>query len=275
MKYIKELDVAKKLAIKAGKIINNLYESDDETLQIQLKRGVEPVTKADKDANYLIVNELKKLFPDDGILSEEAADDLERLNKSRLWIIDPLDGTKEFIAKNGEFAVMIGFVENGNPKVGAVFLPSKNKLYFAAEGFGAFLLDNEKETKLYSTSYIEPNNCKIVISRSHLHQKEQELIEIIKPTELIRSGSIGVKLGIIAEQKANLYLTATTKGIKEWDTCAPEIILREAGGAISDLTGSKLKYNKKNVLQSKGMIAAGTDKLRTNILHQIKGNLPF
>src|ERR1051326_8522879 len=132
----KELEIAKNLAREAGAILLNYYQR---ALSIDWKAPGDPVTVADREANEYIVSHIKREFPDDGILSEEDADDLARLERPRVWMIDPMDGTREFIDHRPDFAVQIGLIAGGTPVAGAVYQPATDKLYYAAKGIGAFL----------------------------------------------------------------------------------------------------------------------------------------
>src|SRR5215467_3916524 len=133
-----ELQTACRLAREAGKLILKFYYADGQ--HIEWKTPTEPVTYADKAANRLIVDSIRSQFPEDGILAEESPDTDRRLSCERVWVIDPLDGTKEYIKHNGEFSVMIGLAVNGVPVVGAVYQPTTDVLYYASQGHGAFVV---------------------------------------------------------------------------------------------------------------------------------------
>src|SRR5262245_56018831 len=132
----RELEVAKHLALEAGKILLQFYATDT---VVQWKGYDDPVTAADQAANEMIVRELLRHFPHDAVLSEEAPDDVARLQKERVWMVDPMDGTKQFIERIGEFAVMIGLAVAGEPRVGAVYNPVTDRLFYAATGLGAYV----------------------------------------------------------------------------------------------------------------------------------------
>ena len=135
-----ELEFVAKLAREAATIVNTFYIGSSE---VRYKPGDEPVTEADRSANQHIVTRIRARFPNDGLLSEESKDDLTRLHNDRVWIIDPLDGTKEFIARNGEFSIMIGLAVAGRPVLGVVQQPATGLLYAGAVGHGAFLYEDE------------------------------------------------------------------------------------------------------------------------------------
>src|SRR5436853_3464445 len=152
----KELAVAKKLALEAGRILMNYYKQGT---SVDWKAPGDPVTAADRDASELIVGGLKREFPEHGVLCEEEPDDLSRLQRSHVWMIDPMDGTGEFIEHRGEFAVQIGLVVKETPVLGVVYQPTADKLYYAAAGLGAFLQTGGSTTPLHVST--EQNASKL------------------------------------------------------------------------------------------------------------------
>jgi 3'(2'), 5'-bisphosphate nucleotidase len=218
-----------------------------------------PVTEADRAANERIVEGLRAAFPGEPILSEESADDQARLNAQRVWIVDPLDGTKEFLARNGEFSVMIGLVEAGRPVLGVVYLPALNILYSAELGRGAIVEQLGVRTPLQCT-YVNGGSLRMVCSRSHSDPILEELQQTLQIYDVQPSGSVGIKCALIAENRRDLYIHPGPY-LKEWDTCAPEIILREAGGEVVDCTGAPLTYNKQIPVQTRGIVACAPGAL--------------
>lgn len=267
MAFEEELNVARELSRHAGSLVRAVYQ-DQTRFAISFKDGHEPLTRADRESNDFIVSQLQQRYPHDAVLAEESVDDSSRLANTRVWIVDPLDGTKEFIAQNGEFAVMIGLAVECRSIVGAVYLPARDLLYYAAEGSGCWCEEGNDRPprRLQSSAVSFPSQARIVMSRSHLKDSEKELIDKLQPAERIISGSVGVKLSLIAEQKADIYLSTTTQGIKEWDTCAPEIILREAGGTVTSIDGQPLRYNKPAVQQGGGILACASQSLLREVL---------
>ncbi|NIR50562.1 3'(2'),5'-bisphosphate nucleotidase CysQ [candidate division KSB1 bacterium] len=247
-----ELEIAKKLAKEAGQIVMQYYHND---YDVELKKEAEPVTLADKASNEFITGELKKHFPKDGILAEESKDDLSRLEKNRVWLVDPMDGTQEFIERIGQFAIMIGLVENGRPILGVVYQPTTRTLYYAIKQQGAFLSRNGDTQPLRISDVAEIKDMRLVISRSHRAALVDTMKNALQINKEVSSGSVGLKVGLLVETKSDLYLHPNSK-TKEWDTCAPEIILQEAGGQMTDCWGEPLKYNKKSVFNEKGFVAS-------------------
>ncbi len=248
----KELDVATELAIKAGGL---LLEHYDLTAAVKWGGRGEPVTDADRLASDFLLKGLRSHFPDDGMISEEEPDDLERYRKSRVWIIDPMDGTREFIEHRGEFAVMIGMALEGAPVVGVVYHPIAGKLYRAAHNCGAFLQERDTVTALRVSRVAELRRMTIALSRSHHAPEIDAVCRRLMITKTIRSGSIGLKVGLICAGLADLYLDMSGR-TAQWDTCAPAVLLQEAGGRITDFRGMPLCYNTNDLRHLSGLIAS-------------------
>jgi len=244
--FLNKIDIKKiiKIAQKAGDEILRIYNRE---FEINYKDDKSPLTEADKKSNEIICSELQKLFSDIPILSEEnkMIDYNERKNWEYYWCIDPLDGTKEFIKKNGEFTVNIGLIYKKEPILGVVYAPVIDALYYAKKNEGAYL--NNKKLPL------KENNNKneimyVVASKSHLSEETQKFIDKLetKKIEQISKGS-SLKLCMVAEGTADIYprLAPTM----EWDTAAADAIVREAGKMTYQYENNKpLVYNKENLL---------------------------
>ena len=246
-----DLESAKILAMRAGAILLEHYLQP----KVRWKGRGNPVTEADQSANAFLVNEITRIFPGDGILSEEEPDDIKRLAKSRVWIIDPLDGTIEFINHLDEFAVMIGLSVEGIASLGVVYQPITEKLYYAELGSGAFLTENRMTRLLQVSTESNPAAMTIALSRSHQSPDVDIIQRELGITNTISSGSIGLKVGLICEGRAHLYLQ-TSRNTSQWDTCAPDVILREAGGRMTDLLNAPLRFNAGEVRNLNGVIAS-------------------
>ncbi|MDB4987590.1 MAG: 3(2),5-bisphosphate nucleotidase [Myxococcaceae bacterium] len=214
----------------------------------------DPVTEADKLANAYIVEELTKRFPSDGIVAEESVDRGDSLTKARCWFVDPLDGTKEFIAKNGEFSVMIGLSIDGRSALGVVFQPSLDKLYRGVVGSGAFLEQHGETKPLHVSEEADPAKLKLVVSRSHRPASIEQIMQRLGASEEMPSGSVGVKVGLIAERLADLYVHISDKS-SLWDACAPEAILQAAGGRFTHVDGTRISYASADMKNQKGILA--------------------
>lgn len=250
--FSKELSVAIKLAREAGAIVRTFY---DVPPTVRWKDPTEPVTEADRAVNAYLVKQFAHHFPNDGMLAEESKDDLSRLNKERVWIVDPLDGTAEFIAHNGEFVIMIGLAFRGEPVVGVVFQPIDDLLFAAARGQGAYLEMFGERSRLRVSDESDLSKYRLVVSRSHRPALVDTVIRRMGLQRERSIGSVGLKIGLIARSQAEFYVHPNP-GTKEWDTCAPDIIVREAGGMMTDCWNRPLKYNQRDVLRRFGVLAS-------------------
>jgi 3'(2'), 5'-bisphosphate nucleotidase len=250
--FTHELSQAIKFAREAGAIVKTFYQVSP---NIRWKDPTEPVTEADRAVNAYLVKQLSLAFPEDGILAEESKDDPIRLGKRRVWIIDPLDGTLEFIARNGEFCIMIGMAQDHAPVVGVVYQPIDDVLYAAAQGSGAFVEEFGDRIPLRVSREIHPRRLRMVVSRSHRATLVDSIIARAGIQKVRSVGSVGLKIGLIARRQADCYVHPNP-GTKEWDTCAPDIILREAGGRMTDCWNRLLPYNQPDVVRRFGLLAS-------------------
>ena len=236
------------IAEEAGKAILGIYARD---FEVEFKADDSPLTIADKTANEIIVNRLQQTFPAIPFISEEERQlsYAERKKWDKCWLIDPLDGTKEFVKKNGEFTVNIALIKNGEPVLGVVHVPVQNKTYFALQGEGAFLKSDGKIEKIHTRELIN-GKITIVGSRSHsndqtiqfVEQKKQEFEEV----EFVSAGS-SLKICLVAEGKADVY--PRFGPTMEWDTAAGHAVVKEAGGELLQYPEmTELQYNKENLL---------------------------
>ena len=254
--YDRELRVACELARNAGAAILEHYEGPLNIRQKNYDDDVEPVTQADTIANDLIVTGLKREFPDDGILAEESVDTSRRLEKSRVWMVDPLDGTNGFIDGNGDFAVQIGLAENGECVAGVVYQPLTGVLYRAIRGEGTWIERPKFEPERAVVSNTETiSSMRLAASRSHRSPRMNKVVQRFGFREEVQRGSVGIKVGLLVERQCDIYIHLSSR-TKQWDTCAPQIILTEAGGRVSDLFGYPLKYNVPDVQNRNGLVAS-------------------
>ncbi len=251
-KYRHELAAAIRLAREAGAVVRTFY---DVPPTVRWKDPTEPVTEADRAVNAFLVKQLSQLFPEDGVLAEESKDDLSRLKRDRVWIVDPLDGTAEFIAHNGEFVIMIGLAVAGSPVVGVVYQPIDDVLYGAAQGAGAFVEEFGERAPLHVAQESNLKKFRLVVSRSHRPALVDSAIARMGLQRERSIGSVGLKIGLIARGQAEFYIHPNP-GTKEWDTCAPDIIVGEAGGVMTDCWGRPLRYNEADVIRHFGVVAS-------------------
>lgn len=254
--YEREIQVATELARKAGAVLLEHYYSPFLVEQkVNALDELEEVTAADREANELIVGRLQEEFPDDGILAEESTDSEHRLEKDRVWLIDPMDGTKNFIARDGDFAVQIGLAVGGESVLGVVYQPVRGVLYRAARDCGAWMEAGDQPAVRMSVSRLtKPGEMILASSRSHRSPRMERVVSAFGFKHEMRRGSVGVKIGLIAEQQADLYLHLSPS-TKQWDTCGPEGILAEAGGRLTDLFGQPLRYNGRRIDNRNGIVA--------------------
>jgi len=243
------LDVCN-VSIEAGKEILNFYNND---IEVTHKEDLSPLTKADLASNKIILESLTKLNSNIPILSEESLVDWSiRKNWKKYWLVDPLDGTKEFIKKNGEFTVNIALIEDNNPILGVVYVPAKSLLYLAEKNKGSFKtntkdkLENLKGIQKILVSN-QTNRARVIGSRSHSNATFDNWVKEKFPNaDIVQAGS-SLKFCLIAEGKADIY--PRFGPTSEWDIAAGHMIVNEAGGKIRTFQNDSIKYNtKENII---------------------------
>jgi 3'(2'), 5'-bisphosphate nucleotidase len=255
--FDRELETAINLAREAGNKVLEYYALEiiaEEKLGID--NFAEPVTVADRASSRIIVDGVKNVFPDDFVLSEEESDDPKsRTETNRVWITDPIDGTWGFIKKDGDFAIQIGLTIDGEPVVGAVFLPAHGQLYYGSKDNGSFLSTGDGEpVQLRASDNTDFSQMNLAVSRNHRSPKITRIIKDFGLNSEIQRGSVGLKVGLVAEAAADLYIHLSPR-TKFWDTCAPQIILEEAGGKLTDLFGERIRYEISDVQNHGGIVA--------------------
>ena len=244
---IPELDIAIKAAQEASNVILDIYQKD---YNISTKTDNSPVTDADLESNKIINKILSNTKY--SILSEEDVDDQSRLSKDMIWIVDPLDGTSDFIDKTGEFTIMIALIKNKKPILGVIGWPTEKTFFVAQKGSGAFRYSNDEWYKISVTSISELSKCRTVGSRHHLSDREKSFIKKLGIEDFTSIGS-SLKVGKISSGEAEAYITTTNK-MKEWDSAASYCIISEAGGKMTDMLGNDITYNNKNVFHQNGIL---------------------
>ena len=253
----KEVNAAITAAREATQIVLAVYRRD---FSVELKHGREPVTLADTKANALLCERISSAFPDDGIIAEESvptdpAELASILQRERVWFIDPLDGTKEFIARNGEFAIMIGLAIAGDARVGVVSIPTTGELLVGVVGQDAWQLTPRGDRSPLRVSDVsELAEATLVASRSHRSKALDSVIAALAPSRQLPCGSVGVKAFRLVSRQADIYVNLPG-GSKLWDGCAPEAIVRAAGGRVSDLAGDPIDYASNDLVLSRGYVA--------------------
>jgi 3'(2'), 5'-bisphosphate nucleotidase len=247
----REIAEAARIAREAGAILMDIYATD---FDVAYKADADPVTEADTKANAYIVSEIRKAFPGDGIVAEETEDKRDALEGGRCWYVDPLDGTKEFVARNGEFSVMLGLAIDGVATAGVVYRPDHDKLYSGVVGGGAYLEEDGNQRALSVSTVADPTRLKLVVSRSHRNRAVGNVVTHLGIVQETTSGSVGLKAGLIAEQQADLYIHIADKS-SMWDACGPEAVLRAAGGRFTDLAGDPYRYGGADMRNRRGILA--------------------
>jgi 3'(2'),5'-bisphosphate nucleotidase len=259
-----DLKLAINASLKAGEIIMQYYCDDYE---IKEKGYHNPVTTADNEADTYLKSTLMSARPQYGWLSEETVDSKNRLNKEKVWIVDPLDGTKEFIDKSEEFTINVALVKDGEPIFGAIYIPTKNSFFVGGIDFNAFS-EKKGEKKALKTSFSQ-ENCRISVSKSHQTAKEEEFVELFKDkfkkVELFPAGS-SLKLCLIASGDCHIYPRFGDVG--QWDIAAGHAILKASGGNILDLTMNAIKYNSDRNMKINGFYALSNVAFFSQILQQ-------
>lgn len=242
--YLPTISELEPIARAAGEAIMTIYR---QPFAVEYKQDESPLTAADKGAHEVIAAALATLTPDIPVLSEESGPEVmaERLGWSRYWLVDPLDGTKEFVARNGEFTVNIALIEEGKPLWGLVYAPVPDRLWYGGKGLGAWRIDESGTAAIKTHAHVEGEAWKVVGSRNHLSQATRDYLAPLGEIELVSMGS-SLKFCIIAEGGAELYprLAPTC----EWDTAAAQAVLEGAGGSVTQLDGSPLRYTKPDIL---------------------------
>lgn len=252
--YEQELEVMIQAGLLAKNAIMEIYNNG---FSIEIKNDKSPVTEADKKADKIISTYLSERFPNYSLLTEESIDNLDRLNNDYCFIVDPVDGTKDFCAKNGEFATNIALVYKQEVVVGVIVIPSSGDVYFAIKNQGAYHLDsNGNKTKLLVNDKID--NLTLLTSRFHSTDFEKNLPLYDKRIKYVKCFGSSIKACKIASGEAEIHYRRG-EGTKEWDIAPLDLLITEAGGYFIKPDGSKYLYNKKDVYNHDGYII--TNKL--------------
>lgn len=241
------------IARQAGDAIMQVYRGD---IEVQRKQDRSPLTEADLAAHHVIEQGLRALTPQLAVLSEESTvvPYAIRHGWQRYWLVDPLDGTREFIKRNGEFTVNIALIEQGRPVIGVVYAPDQDLLYYACSGHGAYKAMRGQAPVPIHARALDLRHVTVAGSRSHADERLQGFLRNLCKPELLSLGS-SLKICLVAEGKADVYprLGPTS----EWDTAAAQCVLEQAGGYLVDRTHAPLMYNSKESLLNPEFFACG------------------
>lgn len=253
------LEAVLAIAREAEAIIARIYEGEPE---VEYKGPGDPVTNADKQANALICKRLASLFPNVPIVAEESDESSFSgwRGAPRSFFVDPLDGTIEFVARSGDFAIMIGMAEEGRATLGVILAPTTGRAWMGALGVGAWEVSRDgKRTQLRVSETPTLDRARVVVTRSHKSPQLESVLDAIAPAVVTPLGSAGLKAVRVAKGEADLYLQPGRSG-KRWDSCAPEAIVLAAGGRFTDASGKLIDYaggpleNSTGVLVSNGIL---------------------
>lgn len=246
MDLTQELAIATRLAREAGEKAREFLKRDfrdSREFKVEYKDASEPVTEADRELNAFILAGLERAFPGDGLVGEENAATARWQGCERIWYVDPIDGTKHFVLKDPDFAVMIGLAIAGRAHLGVVYCPLRDELHAGVVGVGAWREgpNGGGRRALRVGANSELSRLRMVVSRAHRSRKTDALRDALGLQYGASRGSVGLKCAMIAGDEADLYAESSGKaGL--WDSCAPEALLKAAGGEVTDLHGRRLDY---------------------------------
>lgn len=255
------LEIAKDVAVQAGVVVLDIYDKGDfETYE---KEDESPVTSADYKANEIITEALTRLTPNIPIMSEETEIPSmdERKDWTRYWLIDPIDGTQEFVARSGDFTVNIALIERHQPVIGVIYWPCGESLYFASENNGAYKRSEAETIPIAVRKFDVPSEdvVMIAISRRQSREKIFERLSDKRKYQTLPTGSCSLKACFIAEGKADVFMRLGITG--EWDTGASQCIINEAGGEIKAATFDALTYNKRDIVTNPDFVVLGDQRV--------------
>ena len=252
--YERELEVALEAADLAGRYLVDEYKR----FQAIPNAAASITTHADRQAQEIILRHILLSFPKDALCAEEATPTVRQVEQSsdRLWIVDPIDGTRGFAMKNGEFSVMIGFVDQGMIGVGVVAQPAAQRLTYAHHGGGCWRRDQgaTSPTSCHVTAVAQLERATLTQSRSRQPAVRSPLVQALNPARIVESYSAGIKLALVARGEADLYLN-TYDAFHDWDICAGHLLVTEAGGQVTGIKGEELHYGLPGAWQKHGLLA--------------------
>ncbi len=250
-----ELERLARIARDAGRGILRTYQGE---FRVDYKSPGDPVTDADREANSLICARLEAEFPGAAIVAEESAAEryADYREHSRVFFVDPLDGTREYVARNGQFVVMIGLLIDDLPSLGVVYAPTTDTTWCGERGQGAFRVDADgSERPIQVSAVFEPEQACVTVSRSRRSDRLKRTLQQSGARQVLPMGSAGLKGALVAEGGADAYLATGVAG-KQWDACAMDALVSAAGGKVSDLRGEPLDYRSADLELSHGLLVA-------------------
>jgi len=269
---VKELDEMIRIAVAGCAVINRHYAG---AIHVDYKEGDDPVTAADRETNDLVCRELERAFPGVPIVAEESDESTfdVRRDAAECFFVDPLDGTREFVKRNGEFAVMIGLARAGRAALGVVAVPATGRIFAGGPGASSFEIAKGGARRAIHTSNVENvPDAHLVISRSRSTDDTFALLHRLGATRIDKLGSAGLKAAAVACAEADLWLQPTQGG-KLWDSCGPEAVVAGAGGVVGTPSGAAIDYAA-GPLALDGILVAATRKLFDAVSLSCRGDVP-
>ena len=253
----REAEVATQLALQAADVVRGFWGTE---LAVDRKTGDEPVTIADRQASDLLVAGLRQAFPGDAVLSEEVPDDGSRLQNRRVWMVDPIDGTRDFIAGDTGFAVMVGLAIEGRARLGVLVMPAWKELFVGIVDPGGNhqawkQVGGGERAPLRTTELATPPGIRLVASKTHRTREVDHFRRALAIQDEVNVGSVGLKVAMVADARRDLYVYPGAR-TKLWDTCGPEAVLIAAGGRLTDVHGQPLDYTKAELQNTGGIVAS-------------------
>jgi 3'(2'), 5'-bisphosphate nucleotidase len=264
-----ELEILLQIAAAASVEVLRIYQTP---FQVDYKGPADPVTEADRVANTLICERLADAFPDAALVAEESAPEsfADFRKHDRIFFVDPVDGTNEFVQRNGEFVVMIGAVEGDRATATVVHAPATGLVWAGRIGSGAFRIETDgKRTPLSVSSTAELQKARLVASRSHRTPRLERALDALSALAVNAQGSAGLKGARVAEGSADAYVAPQYAG-KSWDVCPTDVLVNAAGGRVTDVHGKPLDYRGKSLSQDSGLVASN-GRIHDEILARLAG----
>jgi 3'(2'), 5'-bisphosphate nucleotidase len=254
MAYERELEAALEAVRQAGQGILEAYRD----FQAIPNARADITTEADRQAQEVVLTHLRRIFPGDALCAEEQTPALAGAPSTgrRLWVIDPIDGTRGFARKNGEFSVMVGFIEDGHIAVGVVMEPAKERCTYAVRGGGCWRRDGGSEpARCRVSTTAEMSAATMVQSHSKNPAEPSRMAQAVRPGRVVETYSAGIKLAMVARGEVDLYVNDYT-AFHDWDICAGHILVEEAGGTVTGLHGQQLHYGTPGAWQRLGLLGS-------------------
>jgi 3'(2'), 5'-bisphosphate nucleotidase len=254
MDYSRELEAALEAAERAGRQLLDEYRR----FEVIADAPADITTEADRQAQETVLGHLYRTFPDDALCAEEATPTLAAARQTgrRMWVVDPIDGTRGFARKNGEFSVMIALMDDNRVAVGVVLEPAHQRLTYAARGHGCWRRDNGHQAVLCQVSGTSRlAEASLVQSHSKGPDKPSAQVKALAPARLVETYSAGIKMALVARGEVDLYVN-NYSAFHDWDICAGDVLVSEAGGRVTELTGRPIRYGTEGAWQRGGMLAS-------------------